>query len=176
MNGTNRPDDHERERSDPLDGLRSLRVNAPPEFARRVMAALPDGPDASLAGLFRRLWPEGGRWLLPALAGAAAMFLIVTLPMRPARDGEPETVSVRFELHAPAAQSVELLGDFTGWRAGAIRLTGPDASGHWTADVQLPAGRHEYIFLVDGRQWQTDPRAEIRRADGFGRENAIVDL
>ena len=161
---------------DELDALRNLRASAPPDFARRVMAALPDQPDRSALQPLLRLWPDGGRWWLPAFAGAAAALLAVAAFRFAVHPADPERVAVHFELHAPAAQTVELLGDFTGWKAGAIRLTGPDASGHWTADVKLPAGRHEYIFLVEGRQWQTDPNAELRRADGFGRENAVVEL
>lgn len=176
MNEMNKMNDTGNKNADPLDALKNLRASAPPDFARRVMASLPKEPESPLAGLIGRFWPEGGRWWLPALAGAAAMLLIVLSLQKPAKRDGSETVSVHFELHAPAAQSVELLGDFTGWKTAAIQLAGPDATGHWTADVKLPAGRHEYIFLVDGRQWQTDPRAEIRRADGFGRENAVVDL
>jgi hypothetical protein len=164
------------EKIDPLDELRSLRRGAPPGFARRVMDALPARAPAPWPGLLARIWPEGQRWWLPALAGAAAALLAVALFPGRLAPVAPEQVTVRFELHAPSAQSVELLGDFTGWRTGAIQLAGPDATGHWTANVELPPGRHEYIFLVDGREWQTDPRAEIRRSDGFGRENAIVDL
>lgn len=166
----------ENQRTDPLLELRHLRVNAPADFTRRVMAALPDQPAPGWTAPIARLWPTDGRWWMPALAGAAAALLLAgSLQLLP-RPTSRETLAVHFELHAPSAQTVELLGDFTGWKAGAIQLAGPDASGHWTADVKLPTGRHEYIFLVDGRQWQTDPRAAIRRADGFGRENAIVDL
>jgi hypothetical protein len=176
MNNTNEPVDRRGGEVDELAALRNLRASAPPDFARRVMTALPDAPDRSWADLILRFWPEGGRWWLPALAGAAAALLAVVSIRLPVQRTEPERIAVHFELHAPAAQTVELLGDFTGWKSEAIRLTGPDASGHWTADVKLPAGRHEYIFLVDGRQWQTDPRADVRRADGFGRENAVVEL
>ena len=85
-------------------------------------------------------------------------------------------MKVHFELHAPGARSVELVGSFKHWQPGSIRLVGPDASGHWTASIHLPEGRHEYQFLVDGRQWVTDPMAAVVRPDGFGRANAILDV
>lgn len=161
---------------DPLDELRRLCRPAPPDFARRVMAALPHEPDPLLRHSLRPLWPERSRWFLPALAGAAAMLLLSTfLAQRPPRALD-SSVRVHFEIHAPDAQSVELVGTFTDWQIGQLQLTGPDASGHWTAEVELPAGRHEYGFLVDGQQWLADPRAEIRRGDGFGRENAVIEL
>ena len=160
---------------DVLDELRRLRRSPPPDFVRRVMDALPPEPDAPLARRWRRLWPERNRWLLPSLAGAAAMLaLLFVVQPRPPADGSRMTI--HFEVHAPGAETVELVGTFTDWRAGRLRLAGPDASGHWTADVDLPAGRYEYGFLVDGRQWLVDPNAELRRDDGFGRENAVLAL
>ena len=85
-------------------------------------------------------------------------------------------MTVHFELHAPDAETVELVGTFTDWQTGRLRLAGPDASGHWTADMDLPAGRYEYGFLVNGRQWLVDSNAVLRRDDGFGRENAVLAL
>lgn len=163
-------------RGDSLEHLRALRKAAPPHFARRVMAALPEKTPAPLPMGLARFWPGAGQWWLPALAGAAAVLILTQRLAPPAPPPAVERVVVHFELHAPSAAQVELLGDFTDWKTGSIHLAGPDASGHWTADVGLPAGRHEYAFLVDGKQWLTDPRAEVRRADGFGRENSVLEL
>lgn len=156
--------------------LAELRRRAPDGFAARVMARLPAEPDRGWAGRWRRLWPEDGHWFLPALAGACATLALIGLTSMPLRSVTDGRMTVRFELHAPDAGRVELVGDFTAWQPGRIRLEGPDASGHWTADIRLPEGRHEYIFLVDGRQWVADPAAAVHRPDGFGRENAVVDL
>ncbi len=97
---------------------------------------------------------------------------------RPIADMSRDTdlVTVHFELHAPGAEQVELLGDFNSWKTGDIVLAGPDASGHWTAAVQLPEGRHEYIFLVDGERWIADPKASTIRPDGFGHVNAVIQV
>ncbi len=163
--------------NDPLVALAGVRRRAPPGFVAGVMARLPaSATDRVGWTVWRRLWPEDGRWLAPALTGAcAAMVLAVSMPLL-SPPAPPDSITVHFALHAPGAQTVELLGDFTGWDTGRIRLRGPDGSGHWTAEVELPAGRHEYIFLVDGRHWVTDPQADVRRPDGFGRENAVMDL
>lgn len=161
---------------DPLETLRDVRRKAPADFARRVMNALPAEPDLPLLVGLRRLWPEHGRWFLPALAGAAAMLLVSTLLIARPPQKPHNRVTVHFEIHAPNAQRVELVGTFTEWQTGQIQLAGPDASGHWTTDVALPSGRHEYSFLVNGQQWVADPHAEIRRADGFGRENAVLEF
>ena len=47
--------------------------------------------------------------------------------------------------------------------------------GSFAANVRLPPGAHEYMFVVDG-QWVTDPAATERRPDGFGRDNAVLRL
>ena len=85
-------------------------------------------------------------------------------------------VAFHFELHAPGAERVELLGTFNDWQSNDIVLAGPDASGHWTATVELPEGRHEYIFLVDGKRWIADPKGATHRPDGFGRVNTVIKV
>jgi 1,4-alpha-glucan branching enzyme len=90
--------------------------------------------------------------------------------------GSDDQTLVAFELHAPDARSVELVGSFNGWAVGEFRLDGPDATGHWSITVPLPEGRHEYQFLIDGKRWIADPKATIRRPDGFGRSNAVLEI
>ncbi len=175
-----------------LDQLAQSRVAAPDGLDRRILDALPDEPGLGWSRRLRSWWPENGRWLAPAVAGALAVFVatvvtnrMVSLPepvpaprevasLEPAE--EPGRVAVRFEVRAPAARRVELVGSFNDWRPGEIVLNGPDDSGQWTATVELPAGRHEYLFLVDGKDWVTDPRAAAYRPDGFGRQNALLEL
>ena len=44
----------------------------------------------------------------------------------------------------------------------------------WSAVVVLPAGAHEYMFVVDGERWIADPLAGRYVSDGFGRQNALL--
>lgn len=155
--------------------LPGLRRPAPAGFADRVMGRIADRPQQAGTAprtVFRH-------WMAPAAAGAAAAVLVM-LGLR-AVQGPPaapraEAADVQFVFYAPGAQQVELVGDFTDWQAGRILLEGPDAAGRWTARVALPEGRHEYLFLVDGRTWQTDPLAQVQRPDGFGNLNAVMNL
>lgn len=73
-------------------------------------------------------------------------------------------------------RSVALVGSFNNWDATAHRMRGPDASGEWSAQVDLPTGAHEYKFLVDGEQWLHDPVNPDRLPDGFGHYNSYVRL
>lgn len=144
-------------------------THAPSDFSERVLAALPQKRKGR-PGVW---WPSHGRWIAPALAGAAATLLMIFVS---GRFHSPAQVGFHFELHAPGADKVELLGTFNHWETGNIVLDGPDASGHWTATVELPEGRHEYIFLVDGERWVTDPKGATHRPDGFGRVNTVIRI
>ena len=110
------------------------------------------------------------------VAGALAKLLVVLGLGYFKTEPEQSQVGFHFELHAPGAGRVELLGTFNNWQTDDIVLVGPDASGHWTAKVELPEGRHEYIFLVDGDRWLADPKAATHRPDGFGRVNTVINI
>ena len=166
---------------DLINRLEQHRTRAPENFSERVMDALPAWRTASR----RSWWTRQQSWIVPALAGASAMF-VVMLGFNRVQTGEgtvaPDAVAeagmvtLRFELFAPGADQVEVLGTFNDWKAGDIVLAGPDDSGQWTATVQLPEGRHEYVFLVDGERWLADPRAATFRPDGFGRVNTVIQV
>jgi hypothetical protein len=53
---------------------------------------------------------------------------------------------VRFELYWPHASRVELQGNF---RRGAVPMR-CGSRGWWSAEVELPPGRHTYRYLVNG--------------------------
>ena len=136
-----------------LERLTNHRTKAPEDFTERVMDSLPEWSKPTLRDRAVAFWPTHGRWIAPAFAGAAAMLLMVFGLDRMEQPVEAGRVTFHFELHAPGASQVELLGTFNHWKSGDIVLNGPDASGHWTAEVAIPEGRHEYIFLVDGERW-----------------------
>ena len=154
---------------DPVGALleRVPRPSAPADLTRRVMARLPARPPWRRRRLRRAL-----TWVLPPLAAAAAALVLLRVPAF--RPGDLEEAV--FVFHAPGATRVELVGDFTAWRRERIPMRGPDADGNWSARVRLPAGRYEYQFLVEGERWVTDPLAVSRRPDGFGYQNAVVNL
>jgi len=160
-----------------IERLENHRTKAPEDFTERVMEALPERPKLSLRDRLADYWPEQGRWMAPAFAGAVATLLLVLgLGLFNEPEAPSSQVSFHFELHAPGADRVELLGTFNNWETGDIVLDGPDASGHWTAEVALPEGRHEYIFLVDGERWVADPKAATHRPDGYGRINTVIKV
>ena len=88
---------------------------------------------------------------------------------------EDRTVLVRLRLQARGARRVALAGSFNEWSTDRTWLAPAGEPDVFVATVALPPGVHEYMFVVDGR-WVTDPAAEERRPDGFGRQNALLRL
>jgi hypothetical protein len=149
-----------------------------PALTPRVMQAISGRPARAV---WRRIMePREIRlrfrpWLLaPALALAAALILWIAPGTKaPAAS----LVTIRFVLMAPEARAVSLAGTFNQWDAHATPLVraGGGASGLWTATLTLPAGQHQYAFVVDGVRWVPDPGAPSVD-DGFGRRNSVLTL
>ncbi len=96
---------------------------------------------------------------------------------KPSKDKQP----ARFTCHAPRAEAVAVAGTFNGWDAAATPLT-RDADGDWTCVLDLPPGRHEYKFVVDGA-WCCEPGCEGAYhgcpkcvPNAFGTMNRVVEV
>ncbi len=94
----------------------------------------------------------------------------ITAGMKP----EP-TVFVRLVFLQPGARSVSVAGDFNGWNPAHTPLERSDG-GMWTATIPLKPGRYQYMFVIDGKQWIADPLAAEDATDGFGAQNAVLDV
>ena len=77
---------------------------------------------------------------------------------------------VHFTVTLPDAHTVALSGTFSEWKPIDMQRTGND----FGVDVVVPAGTHQYGFLVDGQQWYLPPDATGVVDDGFGRKNATL--
>ena len=80
---------------------------------------------------------------------------------------------VHFELSAPRASRVALVGSFNEWNPVATPLTRDPATGKWVVSLRLPPGRHVYAFVVDG-DVTADPSAPRAADDDFGSTNSVV--
>ncbi len=74
----------------------------------------------------------------------------------------------------PDVHKVGVAGSFNGWdyTRSPMRLE----NGYWVADLLLPAGEYDYMFVINDTRWVTDPLAPTTRDDGFGRRNAVLEL
>jgi hypothetical protein len=88
---------------------------------------------------------------------------------------ETTPATVKLVLHAPEAEQVTVAGTWNGWDVASTPMQAV-GDGNFVAMVTLPPGRHEYMFVLDGQEWRTDPTAMRYRDDGFGRRNALLEI
>ncbi len=81
---------------------------------------------------------------------------------------------ITFSLHDHAATSVQVLGNWDGWRSPGIAARSIEP-GFWrTQPAHLPVGQHAYKFLLDGKHWLDDPDNPRKAHDGVGGLNSVV--
>jgi 1,4-alpha-glucan branching enzyme len=80
---------------------------------------------------------------------------------------------VQFIYSAPTAKSVSIAGNFNHWNPDHARLTGPSKEGIWTIILPLSAGRYEYRFIVNDKEWVLDPSVPSVD-DGLGDKNSVL--
>jgi hypothetical protein len=153
--------------------------------ADRVMAEI-----RALPGQHRMsVWSRARRWLTRPLAvtlrlrpvwtlglAAAGVAAILLLPRNDVLDPGASQGIAHFVGNFPGARSVEVVGSFNNWSRGSLHLSDDNNDGIWHAAAVLPAGQHEYMFVVDGERWVSDPLAGRYVDDGFGagRQNAVL--
>lgn len=74
-------------------------------------------------------------------------------------------------IHIPQAHSVSVAGSFDPWWQKRHALT-RDTEGYWQVILELPPGRYEFQFLVDG-QWRYSPDFG-QVDDGLGGINNVI--
>lgn len=91
------------------------------------------------------------------------------------------TTGTEFSCHAPHAGVVYLAGTFNGWDPTATPLT-RRADGTWAVTLDLPPGRYEYKFVIDG-QWCCEPGCEEPAPscphcvpNPFGTMNRVIEV
>lgn len=82
---------------------------------------------------------------------------------------------VKFSLSAENAESVKVLGLNNNWKKGLELSRKKDGS--FTADINLPKGtKHEFKYLVDGKNWLTDNEADGELTNVYGTANSVLEL
>jgi AMP-activated protein kinase-like protein len=145
-----------------------------PRFDDRVMAAV-------------RAESRSGPWRAVGLAAVLAGACLVGAAavgwwgrgagtgLGPAAATRSRAAPVTFEVAAPEARSVVLVGDFNDWDSSATPLK-PAGRGAWAVRVKLPPGNYSYAFIIDGDRWATDPLAPQATSDDYGRPNSLITI
>ncbi len=88
-----------------------------------------------------------------------------------------DRVTIRFEISAPAADSVHLAGSFNDWNAKTYALKRIGFSDTWEISLRLPKGSfYVYNFVLDGEEWVVDPNSPLKVDDGFGGASSLLRL
>lgn len=173
--------------------LRELADGLASDAAALAALGLPEAPDGFHAAVMDRVHPPRRRWSWVAVAAAVIAFVVgttlggtlagrtaVSIPAPLAVDcGEQATPAadpsqVRFVYVGEPGQRVQVVGGFNAWGQRVIELEPTAVSGVYQTTVSLPPGEYEYMFLIDGDRFVSDPLAERTRSDGFGRQNAVL--
>jgi hypothetical protein len=147
----------------------SLQRQPPPGLAERIAARL--RAKTPIRPRLRPLWIG-----IPAAALlVAGLGIGLLLPRQ--RGGAEETIVVRFELQAPEARAVAVVGSWNYWDPEAQKLGDRDGDGIWEIEIPLRRGEeHQYQFLIDGQTWIPDPKAPLQVKDGFGGVNSVLQI
>lgn len=128
---------------------------------------------ALLIGATVMLWPGSRTGSVPTTDLAAST---PEPSAAPVADPAREVVWTRFMYADDDASSVAVAGDFRGWEPIPLSKKTVDGQTVWTGIVPVPKGEHQYMFVIDGSRWVTDPLAPVQRSDGFGNKNAVLQL
>jgi len=72
-------------------------------------------------------------------------------------------------------ESVDLVGDFNGWRPGANRMVAmPESGPIYRALLQLPDGVHHYKFVINATTFVNDPNSDPKLTDADGNSGVRV--
>lgn len=170
--------------------MTSFRADPPEpddETLRRVVAELRRpvtfGPGID-AGAIRTIRAGRGdptrsrplRWLgaAAAVAALAASALLAVRSYHPS-GARVEARPVVLRLVAPASSAVVVVGDFNDWSPVATPLQ-PTAAGEWIVRLELRPGRYRYTFLVDGREWKSDPAEPPAPDNDYGPPTSVLTV
>jgi len=80
----------------------------------------------------------------------------------------------RFEFNANGATEIYLIGSFVNWECALLCRSESNLSGRHVVWVELPPGRHEFRFLVNGRWTTADNYSQL--TNEFGDRNNFIDV
>lgn len=91
---------------------------------------------------------------------------------------QSDLVRVTFELPSNMwAERVNLVGEFNDWDTTATPMTHSRTHANWMVTLELPAGRrYRFRYLLNGREWVNDWRADDHIENPYGSYDSVVDL
>lgn len=79
---------------------------------------------------------------------------------------------IKFQIEADPGSKVFVAGTFNNWKDNDKQLTSDNDGNHYSKNVLVPKGTHEYKYIVNG-EWQTDGEADSI-SNGLGSFNHVM--
>jgi 1,4-alpha-glucan branching enzyme len=92
----------------------------------------------------------------------------------PVAGADKKMREVKFQAMAPDGSAVFLAGSFNNWDPEALALS-HNGDGVYERTVQLPAGRHEYKYVING-VWRIDAQCKQWMPNSLGSLNSVVEV
>ena len=110
-------------------------------------------------------------------AAASTPFVEVEPIVTPAPVFGPRLIGRRVCFTQPLflGRRVSIAGAFNAWSADAHVMRRDEERGIFELSVDLPAGRHAYRLVIDGR-WTADPFNSRFELNPFGEPNSVIDV
>ena len=96
-------------------------------------------------------------------------------PKAAAKPAAPKTTRVTFRIREEVGAKVFLAGSFNNWDATAKQLTDKKGTGEFTCCLNLPKGRYEYKFVVNGT-WKADGACADWVTNDMGTINSVITV
>lgn len=93
-------------------------------------------------------------------------------PSKKGKAAAPKTTRVAFSVRAEVGSKVFLAGCFNGWDPTAKQMTDKDGTGVFTCTLNLPKGKYEYKFVINGT-WCADPECTDWVQNDMGTLNSV---
>lgn len=97
------------------------------------------------------------------------------MPEEPSNEEIPTARDILFDIEAPNAREIYVVGDFNGWKASDEFKLSRTEDGKWVKKLGLTTGRHKYKFVVDG-EWIPDSRNTEREQNSYGTFDSVINL
>ena len=123
---------------------------------------------------------EGAEEFKQALAECAYKQEDAALPQAPRipaiqTQTEPTERETAFQIKAPAAKDVYIVGDFNHWKMNEESRLLRDSGGLWEKKYTLTPGKYRYKFVVDG-EWVLDSLNQDREQNPYGSYDSVKKL
>lgn len=181
---------HERQDRIPDDKLGEWIRKVPyaepgPGLARRIMSGLEPKKFGWFKKLCLKVRTPVTMSVSPLYAATAVLFFCITggvisyqlAGYRSTNLDGPHNgngVPVVFHFKDPTARTVALMGTFNNWDPHGYEMHRDSETGKWTIQTRLMAGKHSYVFWIDGAKTAPDPDADLIREDDFGTRNSVL--